>query len=278
MEKINLQFCLPCYICIFQYINKNKSDSTCHNKTNMRRDAESHILCNFWMSTKNSGCPIIIEISGKIAPMPIASNIAPRTIAKTINAHCRSCFDVNIVKILNKRSHFPFDSHLSDIFSTHVIVALDSRLPCCSSEKHTHSLNDNNKIREQIASLHIHEIVNKLVIGRSIVLAIESCHTRDARLHIVSIDSIPYLLLNCLTKNGRSGLGPTILIVPCSTLMNCGSSPSGATNKPTDLGNAHIILPCHDWATLCLRILTHTAKLVNLEFLHNDPYEPDDKG
>ena len=43
-----------------------------------------------------------MEINGKIAPIPIASKIAPIIIANTINTHFLSCDGVNIVKILNK--------------------------------------------------------------------------------------------------------------------------------------------------------------------------------
>ena len=69
-------------------------------------------------------------------------------------------------------------------------------------------------------------------------------------------------------NTGRSGRGPTRLMSPCSTLMNCGnSSRLVLRRKVPKRGAARVVLPRPDRAGLRLGIDAHAAELEHLERL-----------
>ena len=75
----------------------------------------------FGYTLKKSGLPII-EIRGKIAPIPIASNIAPIIIAAIIITHFLNCFRLKMLNILNIKSIYysPYLSHHLQYFNPHL--------------------------------------------------------------------------------------------------------------------------------------------------------------
>src|SRR5688500_19589188 len=89
--------------------------------------------------------------------------------------------------------------------------------------------------------------------------------TEPIQIHSLSLhDALPILSLRyislCATAWGR---GPTTLMRPCSTLMNCGSSssevrrrkaPSG-DRKSTRLNSSHLVI---SYAVFCLKKKTTT--------------------
>ena len=74
--------------------------------------------------------------------------------------------------------------------------------------------------------------------------------------------------LNCSTKNGRSGRGPTIDISPFSTFQNCGhSSRSWRRSERADRRGARVVLVGPHRPGVGLGVERHRAELVDVELL-----------